>query len=334
MALSEEDMKFLGEEISLMVSREHAAGRRVRDIQSVVGFESQISEENLQDALRFYIVYYSGDRSKGDVHLRATMEDVLPSILIKLDDVAKSTVMSVAELSRELPGSKNEDLYGQIRSRYGSIPWLLANAYGPGYMWQTLEKVITRKKLDQGSFVTGCGHRMLTLSRSWPDSKWKIFDEVLFFYGFASFLSIYHSTLGIEGGMCKLSDWKELRKLVVETPAEDMVLDTVEKVGFAAGYVIQEFSRRYYAVKAKDFIKHRVMVFGSSLSPDVIWSRGLARLEEYAKNLDIYMEPELSKKNAVTMLAYNRLRDKIKAEKDLFIASFWSGYALSAKTSD
>ncbi|TYP51683.1 hypothetical protein [Thermosediminibacter litoriperuensis] len=332
--LSEEDMEFLGEEISLMVSREHAAGRRVRDIQSVVGFESLISEEGLQDAMRLYIVYYSGDRSKGDVHLRATMEDVLPSILIKLDDVAKSTAMSVAELSEELHGSKNEEHYGQIRSRYGSIPWLLANAYGPGYMWQTLEKVMTGKKLDHGSFIAGCGHRMSALSRTWPDSQWKIFGEVLFFHGFASFLSIYHSTLGIEGGMCELSDWKGLRKLVVETPAEDMVLDTVEKVGFAAGYVIQEFSRRYYAVKAKDFIKHRVMVFGSSLSPDVIWSRGLARLEEYAKNLDIYMEPELSKKNAVTMLAYNQLRDRIKAEKDLFIASFWSGYALSAKTSE
>ncbi|WP_422446582.1 hypothetical protein [Thermoanaerobacterium sp. DL9XJH110] len=334
MSLSREDMELLGEEISLMVSREHTTERRVRNIQSVVGFESQISEEGLQDALRLYIVYYSGDRSKGDVHLRATMEDVLPSILIKLDDIAKNTAMSAAELLRELPGSKSEENYARIRSRYGSIPWLLANAYGPGYLWQSLEKVMTRKKLDQKGYVAGCGHRIFTLSRTWPNSQWKIFDEIIFFHGFASFLSAYHLTLGIEGGMCQLSDWKELRRLVVETPAESMALDTVEKVGFAAGYVIQEFSRRYYAVKEKDFIKHRVMAFGSSLTPDVIWSRGLARLEEYAKNLDIYMEPELSKKNAVTMMAYNRLRDRIKAEKDLFIASFWSGYALSAKTSE
>ncbi|HHV61468.1 MAG TPA: hypothetical protein GXX51_02365 [Firmicutes bacterium] len=326
----------LGEDILIMLSQGMStSGRKTRDIQSVVGFESCIPED-VREALRLYIMYYSGDRSRGDVHLRATMEDILPSRILKLDDLARDTAKLAAELLQELPGSMDEQSFAYVRNRYGSIPWLLVNAYGPSHLWSSLEKCMIGGRLSEAGFLAGCGHRMSVLGRRWPNSRMHIVDEVLFFHSFGGFLARYNSSLsGSEnGGAYQLSGWKVLRKMAEETPPEDLELDDVEKVGFMAGHVIGQFSRMYYAKygrKDKDFIKDRVMTFGSNLTPDDIWGKGLARLQEYARNLDIHIPEELARKNAMVTLAYQSLRNEIKAQRDLFIASFWSGYVLSGK---
>jgi hypothetical protein len=56
-----------------------------------------------------------------------------------------------------------------------------------------------------------------------------------------------------------------------------------EEMGFAAGYLVRQFSRQYYrAADEKDYLQHRVMTFGSDLTPDVIYRRALGKLPEYA----------------------------------------------------
>ena len=109
--------------------------------------------------------------------------------------------------------------------------------------------------------------------------------------------------------------------------AEEMTFANPEEVGFAAGYLARRFGRWYYGKLEKDFMRHRVMTFGSDLRPEDIWKRALSRFQEYGAKLDLPISDDFRRRAAVVECEYRHLRPEIEKEKAEFMAAFWSGYA-------
>ncbi|NLI11743.1 MAG: hypothetical protein GX425_03740 [Peptococcaceae bacterium] len=135
-----------------------------------------------------------------------------------------------------------------------------------------------------------------------------------------------------------MSDWRQMLDKIATTPPEKLVFDDVEELGFAAGYLANRFGRWYYyntgggkekKTEGKDFIKHRVMAFGSKLTPDMVWRKALSRFQEYALKLDIKLTDDFRRRAGVVESEFRRLRQKVERNRDEFLGAFWSGYMLA-----
>ena len=60
----------------------------------VTGFDVLLPEETTDD-FRLTLIYYSGDYSRGDIHLRAYIQDVIPSTLRTLRNIAQNEATGV-----------------------------------------------------------------------------------------------------------------------------------------------------------------------------------------------------------------------------------------------
>ena len=300
-----------------------------RHLQNITGFEVLLPETLQDDLYRLNLLYYSGNPSRADIHLRASIEDVLPSVATQIDDLLQEIGVFASEI---------HSYYFPVTSKwrqenYTSLFYLLVTAYGAGYLWSGLSTVLHRRPLTNKRFVINAVQRMQELSRKLPDSMWELRREILFYLVFREFLSRYNEKIAQQGGL-GMRSWQELANLLACTPLELRCAD-VEELGFAVGNVIREFSRWYWMStrsgaegKGRDFIKHRVMKFHSRLTPDLIWREGLARLGEYALKLDMGIPAGFKEKTGVIITEFSRLRDEVEVDKDKFMASFWAGYAL------
>jgi len=70
------------------------------------------------------------------------------------------------------------------------------------------------------------------------------------------------------------------------------------------------------------------MTFGADLKPDDIYAKGLARLQEYARKLDMHVSSSLLNAAAAITMNYIEMQDQIKKDRDTFMAAFWAGYQL------
>jgi hypothetical protein len=276
------------------------------------------------------MVYYT--ESNADIHLRAVVEDVLPSVVATLQEVIGVVLAQAVPVRQELKLPAG----GWVAERYGSLPYLLVRAYGGCYLWSVLAKVLHRRPLDWKPFVAGAASRMAGQAQAsvlgtetarrqnWSELK----EEVYFYTLFRYFFRRYHQVVFQKGGR-ELRDWRELQAVLTERPPEEMHFQTPEELGFAAGYLARQFGRWYYGKLQKDFLRHRVMTFGSELRPDDVWRRALSRFQEYALKVDLRVTDEFRRRAAVVECEYRRLRPVVAKEKDEFIAAFWSGYALA-----
>ncbi|UNC93175.1 hypothetical protein [Candidatus Contubernalis alkaliaceticus] len=304
-----------------------------RYLGAVTGIESYLPEGFENDNYRLLLLYHTGDLSRGDPHLLACIEDVLPSTVKALRDISFEVAGYASEIYSSLPYQVSEKKLAYVNKKYSSLLFLLSMAYGYPYLWSSLEKAFHRNSLSEKRFLINAASRFNELSKNVDQNIYQIQEESIFYLSFKYFIKIYSKNLNKYSGGEGMRDWKELLGIIDENSLEGMEFQDVEEIGFVTGCLIRRFSNQYYqetktGERGKDFIKHRLMTFGSSLTPEVIWKRALSRIEEYARLLDMKISKDLLQKVGVMSMLYMKNREDIAKKKDEFMAAFWSGYAL------
>ncbi|HHY46857.1 MAG TPA: hypothetical protein GX506_06105 [Firmicutes bacterium] len=326
----------------------------------ITGFETVLPEEFSRDDYRLTLTYYSGNPDRGDIHLRATVEDVIPSTARSLTDLARFSGDYALEIAKYIYSEVSDRQAAFLRRRYSSLPYLLNTAFGAPYLWNTLASMMHRAPISRERFIANSAARMEQLSHGLPDTHSSLIEEVIFYLTFDELLKKYSNELlanihGADsrqpgsgnyqvtllpnnGGDRKMRNWKELEHMLTELPAEEMTFQDPEELGFGCGHLVSLFSRQYWRAtktgeEGKDFLKHRVMTFGSDLGPDAIWKQGLSKMEEYARRLDMYLSEDFRKRLGIVLVEYSRLRGDIAKNRDAFMAAFWAGYELARASS-
>lgn len=297
-------------------------------LDTITGIEQELPMHIAgEDMYRLTMLYFSGDPSRGDVHLRASIEDVLPSAAQELTDM----IHDLFDDSYALQGQLfKEPLHERASRPYRSLPAMLSKAYGMTRMWSSLAQTLHRKSLPRDLFVRHAALRMQDLSRKVEDKYYLLQHEVFFYLYYDQFLHHYRQWIGEEGGDC-VTPWQDLLRLLDARAYRDIDIDGVADLGFAAGYLVRRFSRLYYHhTDQKQFLRDRVITFGSKLGPDTIVEYALKRMIEYAFKLKFdgafAKDEELL---GLVLAEYQRQTDDVRRQKDEFMTSFWAGYCLN-----
>lgn len=315
--------------------KEPRADRTDHMLQAITGFEGCLPEEMNTDDYRLSMVYYT--RANADIQLRATIEDVLPSVVERLQRILGDALQVGAAIQQQL-GLQIPDWASR---RYGSLPYLLIRAYGGCYLWQTLADILHCRTISWDRFVAGATARMSGYAKSLVlgqgntarQSYQSLKEEVCFYLIFRFLYHAYNEQILRKGGG-ELSDWQEMRQKIAVIEPEHISFSDPEELGFAAGYLVRRFGRQYYAKLQKDFLRHRVMSFGASLTPDDIWRKALSRFQEYALKHDLRLPEDFRRRAAVVECEYRRLREAVQKHKNEFIGAFWSGYMLALPSAE
>lgn len=321
------------------------AHRDIRDIghgaalhlDRLLGLEYALPLGLADDEYRLTILYFSGDPSRSDIHLRASIEDVVPSVAGELWQILEQVQLFAIELLMTLNSKATEKHQAWLRVRYSSLPYLLARAYGGGLVWQSLAAALHRQPLTDRSLVSLSLARINELSRRLPDTLWDVRQEVMFYLAFRSFLDLYEQHILLrkeDGGVRK---WQELQDYIAEASVEELEFEDIEELGFACGQMVGDYSRYYWHAtrvgdgEGKDFLKTRVMTFGSSLTPETIVERALMRFHDYAVrvNMQLNMIHDLMARTGALLAIYSSMKEDVAREGQRFMLGFWSGYSLS-----
>jgi hypothetical protein len=122
--------------------------------------------------------------------------------------------------------------------------------------------------------------------------------------------------------------------MVTAKPPEDMEFQSEAELGFACGALVRQFSRQYWSAtkvgtEGKDYLKHRVLTFGSDLSPDAVWKHALPGIFNVELKLDqIRLNDVFKRRIGVVLNECENRQEQIRGNRDGFMAAFWSGYAL------
>jgi hypothetical protein len=276
----------------------------------------------MEDEHRLTILYYSGDLSRGNMHIRAVIEDVIPSVASQVEKILYGLGKKETRKIQEAFGVKEQPVY-----RTQNLPALLANAYGPGYVWETLRAVFHKEplRLERLRMATA---RKLNESANKEDG-WQMIQELIFYYSFLYFLKQYEELiLHKQEGVNTLADWDEFKSLYSQGTLGLRHLESVEHLGFATGLLLKQFKNSYYQKTGKDFVKQRVMRFGSKLTPEMVWKNGLLRCEELSQQWSMRLGGNFRPVLAETLLGFLEKADELIPEKDVFMTAFWSGYLL------
>jgi hypothetical protein len=282
---------------------------------------------NSSDDYRLTILYYSGDLSRGNMHIRATIEDVIPSAAFKIQEILK-------QLKREeLPDIQQTfDLKKMPMYRTETLPALLANAYGPGYVWNALQSTLHRKPLTLERLKLATMKKLNELANK--EEYWEMKQELVFYYGFIYFLGRYNENiLQKEKGVKQLTDWQGMMDAYHKGNVKVEDLKSPEALGFVSGLLLKQFSNSYYQKTDKDYVKHRVMKFGNKLTPEMIWKNGVLRCEELAEQWDMGLAGNFRSVLSQVLLGFIEA-DKNKwfvSEKETFMTAFWSGNLIYKK---
>ena len=308
-------------------------------LSTIAGLETFIPEQLSKDDFRISIMYFSGSVSRGDIHLRATIEDVMPSTarsLTKLVREVAEVSLNIAMSVRVRDISDKEAAF--LKSRHSSLPYLLTTAYGGPYLWDTLSTTLHRANLSYGRFVSNSAIRMGKLARQLPDSRNILQGEVIFYLTFREFLRLYQQEIIVAekgGSDIAMRDWRTLLDMMSKEAPVDICFENVEELGFGCGYLTGTFSRQHWAAtksgdKGKDYLKHRVMTFGTDLTPDVLYRRGLGRMEEVSRRVDMHLSEDFRIRLGIVLAEYSRMEDQVMSNRHGFMAAFWSGHNLSS----
>lgn len=288
-------------------------------LSNLLGYEDALPEELADDRFRLTSFYFSGDPSRGDIHLHATIEDIVPSILKAVYDITSQVLAWSALFYSE----RQEWLH----RRTHSLPYLLVTAYGPASLWQNLSAVLHADTLPWEPFVRGIAHRCAELSHDLSNNNLLLRNEAIFYATFRHFYDLYHRTFNLERRIMR--PWQDLIHNISEAPVQEIQFEDTEELGFAAGYLVRRFANQYYAAtNQKDYLQHRVMTFGSDLKPEMIYLRALGKLREYAPRVGAHLSEDFEQRIAVWLSAYPRMKDKVGKQSNEFMAAFWAGYML------
>ena len=286
----------------------------------LAGIDKVIPETG--DEHRLTILYYSGDLSRGNMHIRAVIEDVIPSVARKIEKILNLLKARETSTIQEAFGLKKLEFY-----RTQTLPSLLANAYGPGNVWYSLQAVLHKELLSVDRLYLTTARKLNELANK--EDWWQMAQELVFYYSFLHFLQQYEEKiLERKGGLKTLADWNNFMDLYCKGKLDLNHLDSAEQLGFTAGLLTKQFSNSYYQKTKKDFVKQRVMKFGSKLTPQMIWKNGLLRSEELAQQWEMKIGANFRPILAQTLLGFLEKQHQLIPEKDIFMTAFWSGYLL------
>lgn len=333
--IEDEEIEELGERLRLRLDPVKASGRLQKHVERVVGFEAAIPRDIDDSIYRLTLLYYSGDPSRGDIHLRAFIEDVIPSVLFSLVKLAQKTAVEVPLLCEEVMPKSSEKQQAYFANRFRFIPFILARAYGGAYVWEQLQKILRRQPLDLRRPTANVAYRIAGLVNRFPKSEYDICEEVLFYLTLLSFVNAYNNQIAQgETGPMSMRNWKELLEMADGRSPENMEFQGEAELGFACGVLVRKFSRQYWAAtkvgsEGKDYLRHRVLTFGSDLSPDAVWKKALPGIFNMELKLDkIHLSDDYRKRVGIVLNQCEKQQDKVRANRDNFMAAFWSGYSL------
>ncbi|MBM7715522.1 hypothetical protein JOC94_002510 [Bacillus thermophilus] len=299
-------------------------------LEIISGLQSKIMR-NVSDDYRITIIYYSGILNRGDIHLRAQIEDVVPSIAQKVQkivqDIERRQLRYIAHL---LHIPEEQTAYTHFKVKH--LPTLLSNAYGPGYLWTSMEKVLHGRPIGIERVTKQATRRMTELANK--RDFWNIRFELLFYHLFLAFYQMYYSEILHEGkGDTDVKEWKEMIDRYTNGILTEDDVNSTEKVGFIAGCLVQQFERSYRRKLGKSYLDTRVMRFGSKLTPEMVWKNGLIEMEGLSKRRDLGISDNYRKALAIILPAMIRLKKNnlLTKEKDEFMTMFWSGYLMLPK---
>ncbi|MEZ0118840.1 UNVERIFIED_ORG: hypothetical protein ABRZ91_002797 [Heyndrickxia coagulans] len=274
------------------------------------------------DHYRLTILYYSGDLSRGSMHIRAVIEDVIPSVAYEVQNILNRLRRRHLGQIQDLFGLEQRPVY-----RVETLPSLLANAYGPGYVWSMMQAVLHRERLTYRRVVSATAKRLNELANK--ELQWEMKQELVFYYCFAFFLNRYNERiLNERKDVRELMDWKELYEKYRGGVVTLEDLQSIEALGFVSGLLLKQFSNSYYTKTGRDFLKHRVMKFGSKLTPEMIWKYGILRCEELAEQWDLKIGGNFREGLSQVLLGFIQADNGnlLALQKDIFMTAFWSGY--------
>lgn len=301
-----------------------------RYIDSVTGFEYFLPDEVETGDYRLSLIYYSGDAGKGDIHLRAYIEDVIPSTIKHLKKVAENMADIARQLLQVIFPNASEQQKAYYHSRYRSLPFMLARGYRGPYVWDQLQAVLHRQPLSLRLPIRNVAERLRSITPRYPDSRNEIHEEVIFYLTFLEFWVEYQRKL-LNGGDQDMAmrPWKKLLQVIFQHPVDQVQLESSAELGFACGAVMRQFSRQYFAVTEKDYLKQRVLTFGSDLTPEKVWRQGLKQIFEVAPRYEnLNLGEDFPQRLGVVLTEYDRLKQETEKNKDEFMASFWAGHSL------
>lgn len=301
-------------------------------LDQVLGLEQTVLPEDLTASrFRLTVLYYSGEVARKNVHLLAVIEDVTPSVAQAVDRLLYALGQEVGMICTAL--HLQVQRYEKQLTR---LPSLLALAYGYGYVWQALGRILHRQPISLKPMIRHAVLRMQECAARWrqEDARWAMREEVLRYLVFRAFWQAYMREVAEkEEEVPVMRPWPELLE---ELKAGGMEFDrSIDELGFAAGYLVRWFSRRYWRAteknssKGKDYLAHRVMTFGSRLTPETIWSRAILPMPEYAMRVNMKLSETFRRQHGAWLMAYRQLQQEVQKERDAFLAAFWAGYHLA-----
>ncbi|WP_026962770.1 TM1802 family CRISPR-associated protein [Alicyclobacillus herbarius] len=312
--------------LSRMASGSAYAGERGRDLhlKTITGLEMWLPDLDETQPYGLTILYYSGEPSRADIHLRGVIDDVMPSVAAAVDELAHETYAESEVWREQLLGEDNVD---RLRHVLLSLPALLARAYGPSHIWTTLTAVLHGEPLSRQTFVRLVAHRLRDLTARYRQHLGDLREEILFFLYFDLFLSRYMEQVVKRGEIRTMRHWESLMAVLKAARQTPPTLEDHEELGFAAGYLMREFGRRYYARLEKDFLETRVITFGNQITPDVVLKHGLLQLKPQAARHRIGVW-DLEGLLGTVMAGFLQFRDELSKRPDEFLTAFWAGYCL------
>lgn len=309
-----------------------------RYLTAVTGFDVLLPDELNRDDFHLTLVYFSGDVSRGDVHLRAYIQEVLPSTAARLKKLVRPCREQMVELLRLMSPNASEKQRAYLATCYQSVPYLLVRGYGGSHLWTLLEECFHRRPLDDQRVVSHVAARIRSVVPRWPESRFEVIDEVIFLLVCRDFINRYNRAVAEppKEDPMPMRPWRELLEMIDKKPPGEMRFQSVAELGFGCGALIRGFSVWYWKAtkvgdKGKDYLKQRVLTFGADLSPEVIWRVALGKLCDVAARYETEkrrLGRAFRERLGVLLTEFEQQGEQVKSKRDEFMTAFWAGYCL------
>lgn len=305
--------------------REESLSKSALHLRLLAGLDLAIPESG--DDYRLTILYYSGDLSRGNMHIRAMIEDVIPSVARQIQNILMELQsMVVPDIKRAL-GIPDEFSYPSL----DNLPSMLANAYGPGYVWDMMQKVLHRQpiRLDRIHEATARKCNDSAKLQAWHHVK----RELLFYWAFLDFANKYRKEIAGEGKELEMVDWKRLMTAYESGDWENEADWNVEELGFISGLLTKQFENSYYAKTLSPYVRTRLLKFGSKLTPYMIWEGGLNEYQKLIEQRQLKVGKNFFPALARALLLFPKYANEgmLDKQRNQFISTFWSGYLMYKK---
>ncbi|MBO8165036.1 MAG: hypothetical protein H0Z34_15225 [Brevibacillus sp.] len=309
-----------------LLKKEKNKNKNALQLKVIAGLEFDLlMKDHPLDDYRLTLLYYSGDLSRGNMHIRAVIEDVVPSVASQIEDILQNlNQIELPDINAFLGiNGVNQD------RRLETLPSLLANAYGPGYVWSSLEKALHRQPLTADRVIRSTATRLNELANK--RDHWGIRLELLFYFGFMYFLREYTQRVvnEKERSVNDLSQWKEIMERYHQGEIDEETMYSIDALGFVTGLMLKQFENSYYhKTNKKEFFAQRVMKFGAKLTPEMIWKNGVLQCPALEHKWKLKLAGNFHKVRPAVHFGFNHFRQtgELVSKAPDFINMFWAGF--------